>query len=269
MQPVQPNNDNNQHQLTAGSRNIGAATQTTNTTNYYDAAEPNLQQQSPDHLGSAYSTRATQLGSTANPDEYARRPVKQRGAKKSIKPIFDLIALIGGAVAIALIIANFVFQSYSVIGSSMEPTLSTGDQLIIWRAPVTWGKLTGSSYVPTRGSIVIVELPSKDKPLVKRVIGLPGERVVVESGKVTIFNQENPNGFDADQSIGLDGTVAATFGNIDVQVEPDEIFVMGDNRVEGGSLDSRDTSRIGNIKLDEIIGKLSIKIFPISEAEKF
>ncbi len=105
------------------------------------------------------------------------------------------------------------------------------------------------------------------KQLIKRVVGLPGDRVVVANGVVTIYNKANPNGFQPDKTLpyGKDGkTIPLTSGNIDVTLAKDQIFVCGDNR--GDSLDSRS---FGPVALNHVVGKLVYRLLPISNAEKF
>src|SRR5690606_1749638 len=98
-----------------------------------------------------------------------------------------------------------VFRSYNVVGPSMETTMYTGDRLIVNRIPVTVAAIQGKSYVPKRGQIIVFENPHysqdrDDQYIVKRVIAFPGERVVLENGKYTVYNAEFPQGFNPDDS---------------------------------------------------------------------
>ena len=182
-----------------------------------------------------------------------------------------------GVLALALIIAitliAFVFQSYQVDGESMQTTLQNGDRLIVWKTPRTWSRLTHHQYVPNRGDIIIFNetgLSSygqdDSKQLVKRVIGLPGDRVVVNSGVVTVYNNDHPQGFQPDKDLpyGLPKSIPYTSGDIDVRLGPDQLFVCGDNR--SNSLDSR---IFGPIRTSQVIGKLAARIYPFNNAEKF
>ncbi len=87
----------------------------------------------------------------------------------------------------------------------MQMNLQNNDRLIIWKVPRTIAKITNHAYIPARFDIVVFDkttLPgldgSTEKQLIKRVIGLPGERVVVRGGKVTIYNKDRSEGFDPD-----------------------------------------------------------------------
>ncbi len=102
--------------------------------------------------------------------------------------------------------------------------------------------------------------------LIKRVIGLPGDRVVVSDGVMTVFNKTFPNGFRPDDA-PYGKNLAVTSGNVDVRVSKGEVFVSGDNRIPGASLDSR--SSLGNIDLDLIVGKLVLRLFPFQSFDTF
>jgi signal peptidase I len=184
-----------------------------------------------------------------------------------------LIFLLAPIVAVCLTV--FVFQSYQVDGPSMEPTLQNNDRLIVLKLPKTWAKLTHHAYIPNRGDIVIFvennlsELgQGTPKQLVKRVVGLPGDRVVIKNNKLTVYNSQHPNGFDPDTTLpyasGVATSTAVTSGNIDVTIQPGQVFVCGDNRTN--SLDSR---VFGPVSTNDIVGKLVLRIFPLSTTKKF
>lgn len=187
--------------------------------------------------------------------------------REFLSTIFVLLA----ALAVALSLIAFVFQSYEVDGPSMQNTLHNHDRLIVWKLPRTWSRVTGHQYVPGRGDIIIfvendlAEFGQKDsKQLIKRVIGLPGDRVVVNNGVITIYNAAHPDGFQPDKTLPYSKAIPVTTGNIDVTLAKDEIFVCGDNR--SNSLDSRS---FGPIKLNQVVGKLVFRLLPVTQAERF
>jgi len=188
-----------------------------------------------------------------------------------IRNALSTIAIFIAAPLIALFLTMFVFQSYEVDGPSMQTTLQNHDRLIVLKAPRTLSRLTGHAYVPNRYDVIVfikhnlVEYGvAEDKQLIKRVIGLPGDRVVVSDGVITIYNVEHPNGFKPDQSAPYGKVIQTTPGNIDITVQPGQIFVCGDNRVN--SLDSR---TFGPIPISDVVGKLVIRVWPIKNAESF
>lgn len=200
-------------------------------------------------------------------------PVILEEPKKNsgLRELVSTLSILGIALVVALFIISFVFRSYQVDGPSMESTLQNADKLIIWKVPRTWAKITGHDYIPNRGDVVVFtesglsEYGQEDtKQLIKRVIGLPGERVVVKNGGYTVYTKENPNGFDPDRTLPYGANIPNTSGDVDVVLGPSEIFVSGDNRPD--SLDSRN---FGPIKANQVIGKLILRVFPISQAKVF
>jgi len=181
--------------------------------------------------------------------------------------LFVALVLVG-----TLLINNFVFRSYSVEGPSMEQTLYTGDRLIVNRLPATWANLIGESYLPKRGEIIVFKNPSHsngagDKFLVKRVLAFEGERVVVRGGTLTIYNEENPDGFNPDESEFYSIDATNTSGNLDLTVPRNEIFVAGDHRDGNYSHDSR--NGLGTVPLYDIVGPVSLRIFPFNKLTNF
>ncbi len=200
------------------------------------------------------------------PEEHQPESKKHSGKKE----LFSTLSIVILAPIIAILLTVFVFQSYEVDGPSMEQTLHNKDRLIVVKAGKTWSKIIRHDYIPKRYSIVVfnyegqVDFEIKNKQLIKRVIGLPGDRVVVKDGITTIYNAENPDGFYPDKLGPESATVNLTKGETDYIVKPGEVFVMGDNRAN--SLDSR---VFGPIDSKDIVGTLSVRIFPFSSVKKF
>lgn len=182
------------------------------------------------------------------------------------KNILSNVVLFSTALLTALTINLFVFQSYEVDGQSMQPTLHHQDRLIIYKFGKTLSSIRRKTYIPQRGSIIVFHKPGSSEQLIKRVIGLPGERVVVKNEQVIVYNEEFPNGFNPD-SANYGKELSPTFGNVDVTVGEDEVFVMGDNRIPGASLDSR--SSLGNIPSEKIVGTLKLRYIPIGDYKVF
>jgi signal peptidase I len=193
---------------------------------------------------------------------------KTSGSKNTV---LSFVAVFIVAAIIALLLTMNVFQQYQVDGSSMRTTLQNGNRLIVDKVPRTWARITGHPYIPKRGDIIVfVENglyglnDSGSDQLIKRVIGLPGDRVVIKNGYVTIYDKAHPNGFRPDKTLPYGKVIPYTSGNIDLVVPANEVFVMGDNR--GDSLDSR---IFGPVPVSNIIGQLVVRIYPLSEMSRF
>ena len=180
--------------------------------------------------------------------------------------IFILCVLVG-----TLLINSFVFRSFSVIGPSMETTLFTNDRLIVNRLPVTWSQLQNKTYIPERGQVIVFKNPQystgmSDEFIVKRVIAFPGERVLLKDGHYLVFNDQNPDGFNPDDTNhGEPGS--PTSGAVDKIVPSGELFVSGDHREGSFSLDSR--NGLGTIPFYDVVGPVSLRIFPFDKIRWF
>ena len=161
-----------------------------------------------------------------------------------------LITLIAAGLTAAGVLI-FVGERTKVIGISMEPRLHDGDQVIL-------DKMTYHFQDPQRFEIVVFPGPEGRKRLyVKRVIGLPGEKVEISEGKVYINGEAIAFDYAKDH-ITLEGDMTEA-----VTLEKDEYFVMGDNR--NNSQDSR-YPEIGPVKRNEIIGRVVFRIYPWKQA---
>jgi signal peptidase I len=187
------------------------------------------------------------------------------------KDVLGIVVFIICVIIGTVLINTFVFRSFNVVGPSMEKTLYTGDRLIVDRLPVTWAQLQGKSYMPKRGQVIVFKNPhytldAQDEFIVKRVIGLPGERVVLENGTYTVYNKENPDGFNPDdRNNGEPGS--PTSGEVDEVVPEGELFVSGDHRQDNYSYDSR--NGLGTIPLYDVVGPAAVRIYPLNKMRTF
>jgi len=184
-----------------------------------------------------------------------------------LKDVISIVIFVICVVIGTVLINTFVFRSFNVVGPSMESTLYTGDRLIVNRLAVTATQLQNKSYIPERGQVIVFKNPHysrgiEDEYIVKRVIGLPGERVVLKDGVYTVYNEESPNGFNPDDdNNGEPGS--PTSGEVDTIVPEGEIFVSGDHRQGNYSYDSR--NGLGTIPLYDIVGPVSFRVFPFDK----
>lgn len=160
--------------------------------------------------------------------------------------IYILVVLI-----LTYCVVNFVGQRTEVIGSSMEPTLSDGDNLIV-------DKITYRIRDPKRFEIIVFPYQlAENTYYIKRIIGLPGETVMIdEEGRIYI------DGEVLEEDYGKEVIRDAGLASREIHLADDEYFVMGDNRND--SADSRFIS-VGNIKRDHIIGRAWIRIYPFDK----
>lgn len=197
-------------------------------------------------------------------------PAESRKHFEDTKSVVSTLLLFLLAPLLAIFIAAYVAQSYQVEGQSMETTLQNNDRLIVDKWPRTWARISGHVYVPKRGDIIIFNQSGlsfgsdSSKQLIKRVVGLPGERVIVKGGNITIYNQDRPSGFDPDKSSSYYIASRITPGDVNLTLKSDEIFVCGDNRAN-----SEDSRYFGPVKLNQVVGKLSFRVLPINKAQHF
>ena len=231
--------------------------------------------QSPEQL-QAEQKKAEQIQN--NPDQYDKdledlnvSTIKDNDDTESYEPekkrsIFkELLIWAGVTIAIVLIIQNFIFQAFYVSGSSMEPDYHNDDYLIISKIPLSTyniTKLFGQKNMSIkRGDVLVFRYPNApDTFFIKRAIALPGERITVKDGVITIYNKQNPEGLVLKEDY-IDPQYT-TLGNIDEVVEDGKVFVMGDNRSDGGSFDSREW---GQLPQQNITGFATLRLLPISD----
>ena len=195
-----------------------------------------------------------------NPEDNAR----VGGFASSLLFIWDFLKVILVALVIILPIRYFIFQPFIVSGSSMVPNFQNGQYLII-------DELSYRFHNPARGDVLVLKYPKDPKQyFIKRVIGLPGEKVGIDNGQVTIYNSDHPHGFVLDESYlpsqGLSFPHNSTIvgGKHIITLASNEYFMMGDNRL--ASSDSRDW---GPLTRDGIVGKVFIRALPLSQFKAF
>lgn len=200
-----------------------------------------------------------------------QQPKEPKG--EGFKSFLSTLAILIAAPLIALALTNFVFQTYEVDGPSMETTLQNHDRLLVLKLPKTIASIMQKDYAPARDEIIIFKTTAiqdgsedsgQEKQLVKRVVGIPGDRVVVADGIVTVYSNEFPEGFNPDKLSDHGAYTDVTSGNVDITVKPGEVFVLGDHR--SNSLDSR---AIGTIPDEDVIGELIFRLYPLSTARTF
>ena len=156
----------------------------------------------------------------------------------------DILKITLISLLIILPIRFYVAQPFFVRGASMEPSFQDGDYLVI-------DEISYRFSDPKRGDVVVFRTPNGSAQfLIKRIVGLPGEVVVIRGGTLTINEQELIEGY-------LD---EPTTGDVNVVLGEEEFFVLGDNR--DSSFDSR---QWGTLPRDNIVGRAWLRAWPIEQ----
>lgn len=152
---------------------------------------------------------------------------------------------------VVFLITHFIGQRTVVSGSSMEDTLSDGDNLIVDRISYRFND-------PQRYDVVVFPYQYEENTYyIKRIIGLPGEVVKIDSnGNIYI------NGEKLEETYGTEKIANAGLASTEIVLATDEYFVLGDNR--NNSTDSR-FEAVGNIKGSDIIGRAWVRLYPFNE----
>ena len=168
--------------------------------------------------------------------------------KQILKEVISTILYIAVVLTVTWLIITFVGQRTQVNGSSMEPTLSDHDNLIV-------DKISYRFKDPERFDIIVFPFQyEEDVYYIKRIIGMPGETVFIDlDGTIYI------DGEALQENYGREVMLSPGRAGEPITLGEDEYFVLGDNR--NNSSDSRDPS-VGNIHRDRIVGKAWVRIWP-------
>ena len=173
--------------------------------------------------------------------------------RKIFWSLFEVFQTVAIAVVAVLFVRMFIAQPFLVSGVSMEPTFSDGDYLLV-------DELVYRFREPVRGEVVVFRHTGGNRSFyIKRVIGLPGERVAIKDGAVTITK-------DGMLVVLPEPYVARALpsGDVDVTLGEDEYYVLGDNR--GFSFDSRSW---GPLDEANMMGLVRMRLWPLSSALAF
>ncbi|MGH9857685.1 MAG: signal peptidase I [Acidobacteriota bacterium] len=161
------------------------------------------------------------------------------------------------AMVIIIPIRYYLVQPFFVRGASMEPTFDDGEYLVI-------DQLSYQFREPRRSEVIVFRYPLRPSQFfIKRLVGLPGERVVISDGRVVIYNAKHPEGVILDETEYLPESVR-TGGQVDITLGADQYFVLGDNRP--ASSDSRSWGQLGEAY---IIGRTWIRAYPFDRLDVF
>ena len=175
--------------------------------------------------------------------------------KNIISFVWEVLKIVIIALLIVIPIRYFIFQPFFVRGQSMEPNFENGDYLII-------DEISYRFKDPQRGEVVVFKYPQNpSQRYIKRIVGLPGETVEIEAGSVIIY-QENSEALVLDES-GYLPLSLQTPGDLQITLDENEYFVLGDNRVS-----SADSRRFGPLPRENIVGRVLIRAWPLTAFAK-
>ncbi len=173
--------------------------------------------------------------------------------KKIFWSLLEMLETVAIAVAAVILVRTFVAQPFLVSGSSMEPTFMNGDYLLV-------DELTYHLRQPERGEVIVLKYPKDPSSyFIKRIIGLPGETVIIKNGIVSIL--DNGKNLVLNEPY-VDQKMATT--NFEETLGPNEYFVMGDNR--NFSYDSRSW---GPVPSNDVVGMVRLRLWPLQTAMAF
>ncbi len=155
------------------------------------------------------------------------------------------------------LVRYFLFKPFYVKGASMEPNFFDKEYLII-------DEISYRLRAPQRGEVIVFKYPENPKEyFLKRIIALPGERVKISEGKITIYNQEHPEGVVLDEPY-LPADLLTSGERTFVPLNENQYFVLGDNR--DNSYDSR---RFGAVDKSLVVGRVFVRGWPFNRAQVF
>ncbi|RIX51846.1 signal peptidase I [Paenibacillus nanensis] len=199
----------------------------------------------------------------AHSDDLGKRPSPKRKSG-AYKEIVEWIKALVIAVVLVFFIRQFLFSPFIVDGPSMQPNFETGERLIV-------NKIIYTFREPKFGEVVVFDVPEQGRKFIKRVIGVPGDKIRLEGDELYINDQlvEEPYIKAAIQEAHANGGLYNGEGprynfpndNVQEMVVPEgTIFALGDNRD-----DSTDSRVIGFVKDDEIVGRADMIFWPLDK----
>ncbi|WP_306016018.1 signal peptidase I [Oceanicaulis sp. MMSF_3324] len=231
----------------------------------------------------------------------------RRFGGKAMAEVGETIRFLAGVVAVWFVLVTFVFAAFHIPSESMQPAIQVGDRVLVskfaygysrhslplglgYHLPDSWsGRILGST--PDRGDVVVVRDPAQGINLIKRVVGLPGDRIEMREGRLYINDELVPRdpegvvryrdreGDPVEAAVYLEtlpgGDVHEIYERSDnagldnvgpFNVPENHLFLMGDNR--DASLDSRASRGIGYVHRDLVVGKAWTVLFTFASCRR-
>lgn len=256
-------------------------------------------------FGKCFRRRCPVLSDSDIGDELIEMVAQQAGQvqmsmnsslKQTVRSTWDMVKIIVQALLIALVLRTFLFQSYNIPSGSMIPTLLIQDFLFVskysygfsrysmpFNLPLFSGRILASE--PKRGDVIVFKKPTDvSQDFIKRLIGLPGDKIQMKAGRLYINGEVVPreriddfisNGYKIPRYIetlpnGVKHPVLEAEGddgmldNTEVYTVPaGHYFMMGDNR--DNSQDSRVLTEVGYVPFDNLVGRAEVIFLSVDE----
>jgi signal peptidase I len=172
--------------------------------------------------------------------------------------VFELIKIVVISLVIIIPIRYFLIQPFYVKGASMEPNFYDHEYLII-------DEISYRLHTPQRGDIIVFRYPlDPQEYFIKRIIGLPGEKVEIKDGEVIVINKEHPEGVVLKEPYLTAGTKSYSTDDAPVTLGDKEYFVMGDNRNA-----SKDSRSFGPVNQSFLTGRVLLRGWPFNRVNVF
>lgn len=169
---------------------------------------------------------------------------EERRSSRRLRTLIEILVIFVAAFGIALLVQAFLVKPFTIHQDSMRPTLEEGDRILLNRLSYRFGE-------PAAGDVIVFHSPiNPDEDLVKRIVGIPGDRVSVSGGKLYVNGEAQDEPYLLEQDFNGE--------DAEVEVLDGEVFVMGDNRNDSG-----DSRSFGTIPQDSIIGSAFCVYWPI------
>jgi signal peptidase I len=178
--------------------------------------------------------------------------------KKFFLFVWEITKVVVISLAIILPVRYYLIQPFYVKGASMEPSFQDHQYLII-------DEISYRFNPPRRGQVIVFRYPRNPQEyFIKRIIGLPGERVQIKEGGVVIYNEQYPEGKILQESYLADNLITASQDELALSLGEDEYFVLGDNRNA-----SKDSRSFGAVDRSFITGKVLLRGWPLNQITFF
>jgi len=172
--------------------------------------------------------------------------------------VFELVKVVAISLAIIIPVRYFLIQPFYVKGASMEPSFYDKEYLII-------DEISYRFNTPERGDIIVFRYPrNPEEYFIKRIIGLPGEKVEIQDGSVYVYNKENPLGLKLEEPYLAADQKTYALSEEPVALSDSEYYVLGDNRNA-----SKDSRSFGPVDKKLITGRVLLRGWPFNRVDVF